>query len=332
MAGDLPRVKRHTKNLEAYNLYLKGRYFFAKFTAESSSKSRECFEQAIALDPDYALAWSGLADLYQVLGNIGLIPPKEAYAQCRQAVTKALELDERLPEARGEMGVLRAEEFDWKEAEREFKLALEIGSTSWDVLTKYSLYFLLPLGRLEEALDVSRKALELDPFAPITHRNLAAAYLIAGEYRQAIDQLKHALLLDPHYWSAHSFLGSAYTRIEKYDEAIKASETAAQLTGRHPYALGYLGYAYAISGRANQAYGILEELEELDRKSYVMPSAFARIYLGLGQIDKYFDWLEKAVNEFDAVNFLIAHNVPTLDPLRSHPRYKALLRKMNLEP
>jgi eukaryotic-like serine/threonine-protein kinase len=331
LSGDRPLVKHHTENVEAHNLYLKGRYYFIKFTAESSVKSKGYYEQAIALDPNYALAWSGLADLYQIMGNVGFMPPKSAYEQCKQAANRALELDATLPEAHAMIGVLRTEEFDWKGAESKFLEALEIDPKSWDVLTMYSIYFLLPLRRFDEAIAASRKAMELDPLSPLTHTNLGIIYLMAGQLDRAVEQHRHALLLDPHYWMANLRLGWTYISMGKFEEAIQALETAAQLVVQGAYALGLLGLAYARAGRIYEAQKLLKELAEQEKKTYVLPSAFARIYLGLGEIDKGFDWLEKAVQERDVLiyTYLITS---IFDPLRSHPRYHALLRTMNLEP
>ena len=283
------------------------------------------------MDPNYALAWSGLADLYQIMGNVGFMPPKSAYAQCKQSALRALELDETLPEAHAMTGVLQTEEFDWKGAERKFLEALEIDPKSWDVLTMYSIYFLLPLRRFDEAIAVSRKALELDPLSPLTHTNLGIIYLMAGQLDRAVEQQHHALLLDPHYWMANLRLGWTYLSMGKYEDAIQALETAAQLVVQGAYALGLLGLAYARAGRIYEAQKLLKDLEEQGKRTYVLPSAIARIYLGLGEIDKGFDWLEKAIHERDVL--IYTYQIASIfDPLRSHPRYQALLRKMNLEP
>jgi tetratricopeptide (TPR) repeat protein len=311
---------------------LKGRYQFIKFTAESAAKSKEHYEQALAIDPNYALAWSGLADLYQVMGNNGFMPTKPAYKLCKQAAIRALEIDEMLPDAHAMMGILCVGEFDWKRAEREFHRALELDPKSWDVQTTYSIYFLLPLGRLDEAIAASLKAMEQDPLSPLMHSNLGTIYHMARQSDRAIEQYQTALVLDPNHWLTHWRLGSAYIDLGKFEEAIKILEKFDHFQERSSYtnALGLLGYAYARASRIGDAKKLLSELEELATRSYVMPTAFARIYLGLGNIDRAFDYIDKAADGIDAL-IISLPVAPVFDPLRSHPRYKALLCKMNLE-
>ncbi len=330
LSGDHRPVKRHPQNVEAYNLYLKGRYHFTRFTPESAAKGIECHKQAIAADPNYALPWIGLAAIYQIMGNLGFMPTLTAHSRCREVVMKALELDETLPEAHSMMGVLRAWEYDWEGAEREFRRALENGSTSWEVMTTYSMYFLLPLRRYDEAVAVSRKALEIDPLSPLTHSNLGATYALAGQNDRAVEQIQHALLLDPQYWMAFLRLGWTHLCAGRFEEAIPVIETAAELSGRIPYVLGSLGYAYARVGRFREAQEILKQLEQQSIASYVLPGALARIYVGLGETDKGIDWLEKAIEERDSMLYVYFLS-PLFDSLRSHPRYHALLRKMNME-
>jgi serine/threonine protein kinase/Flp pilus assembly protein TadD len=330
LSGDRPLVKRYTQNVEAYNLYLKGRYHFIKFTPESAAKGIECHQQAIAMDPKYALPWTGLAAIYQIMGNVGFMPPKSAYSRCHEAAVRALELDETLAEAHSMIGVLRVGEYDWQGAEREFRRALELDPMSWDVLTTYSIYFLLALRRYDEAIAVSRKALEIDPLSPLTHTNLGSIYAMVGQWDRAVEQHRHALLLDPQYWMAYLRLGLTYLYMGKLEETIQALETAAQLAGRIPYVLGTLGFAYARAGRLLEAQDLLKELEELSGRAYVPPGAFARIHIGLGEFEKGIDWLDKAVDERDSL--IYTYFGPMFDSLRPHPRYKALLRKMNLEP
>ncbi len=330
LSGDRPPVKRYTQNLEAYNLYLKGRYHFIKFTAESLAKSKEFYEQAITMDPDYALPWVGLAGVYEIMGGSGFMSPKSAYAQGYQTARRALELDETLPEAHAMIGVLRVGEYDWQGAEREFRRAMEIDPMSEEVLTTYSVYFLLPLQRYNEAIDLTRKALEINPLSPLTHTCLGIVYAMAGQWDRAVDQNRHALLLDPNYWVAYVRLGWTYVFMGELEQAIQAFEAGTQLRGRVSYVGASLGYAYAQTGRLSEAQGLLKEMEEQGSKTYVRPGDIGRIYLGLGETDKAFDWLEKAIDEHDSLTAIYLTG-PTYNPLRSHPRYHALLRKMNLD-
>jgi serine/threonine protein kinase/Tfp pilus assembly protein PilF len=331
LTADQPLVKRYTENVEAYNLYLKARYHSLKFTPDSLVKGKEFCEQAIAVDPNYALAWFGLADFYNILSYFGFMHPKEASAQCRQAVLKALELDEMLPQAHAMMGVLFAEEYDWKSAEREFSRALEIAPASSDVLYLYAYFYLVPMRRLDEAIAVSKKTLERDPLSPLLQYYLGQWHYYARQWDLAFKQFHYALELDPHHWLSHSKLGFTYLLTGKPDEAIRACETAAQLMGRNTYALGMLGFVYAKVGQIEKARKLLDELHELVARTYVTPANISFIYFGMGEIDKCFDWLEKALEE--RVGYINHIDVePLNDPLRSHPRYQALLRKMNLEP
>jgi serine/threonine-protein kinase len=330
LAADRPLVKRHTENVEAYNLYLKARYQLFRFTPEGLAKSKEYYEQAIALDPNYALAWHGLAGFHNLLGLFGQMPPKAANAQADQATRKALQLDDLLAEAHAMMGVLRASEFDWEGAELEFSRALELDPRSQDVLRWYDHYYLGPMKRLDEAVTAFLRAVEMDPLSPWLQSGLGYNYCLKREWDRAIKQCCVALELDPQCW-AYMLLGSCYFHIGKHDDAIRAMETQAQVLGRSSHALGNLGWAYASTGRTAEARKLLEELQERAQKQYTPPWSFAVIYSGLGELDKAFDWFEKAVDEHDPL-MLHFHVHPNYDPLHTHPRYSVLLRKMNLEP
>jgi tetratricopeptide (TPR) repeat protein len=330
LAADRPLVKRHTENVDAYNLYLKARYQLFRFTPDGLAKSKEYYEQAITLDPSYALAWHGLAAFYNVLGLSGHIPPKAANAQADQATRKALQLDDLLAEAHAMTGALRAGEFDWKGAGLEFSRALELDPRSEDVLRWYDHYYLGPMKRLDEAVTAFLGALERDPLSPFLQSGLGYNYCLKREWNRAIEQCRNALELDPQCW-ASVLLGSCYFHIGKHDEAIRAMETQAQVMGRSSFALGSLGWAYASTGRTGEALNVLEELQGRAQEQYTAPWSFAVIHSGLGEIDKAFDWFEKAVDEHDPL-MLHFHVHPNYDPLRTHSRYAPLLRKMNLEP
>jgi len=330
LAADRPLVKRHTENVEAYNLYLKARYQLFRFTPEGLAKSKEYYEQAIALDPNYALAWHGLAAFYLVLGLFGAMPPKAANAQAGQANRKALQLDDLLAEAHAMMGALRAGEFDWKGAELEFNRALELDPKSEDVLRWYDHYYLGPMKRVDEAVTAFLGALEMDPLSPFLQSGLGYNYCLKREWNRAIEQCRNAIELDPQCW-AFILLGSCCFHIGKHDDAIQAMETQARVMGRSSFALANLGWAYASTGRTAEALKLLEELQARAQERYTAPWSFAVIYQGLGEMDKAFDWFEKAVDEHDPL-MLHFHVHPNYDPAHTHPRYQALLRKMNLEP
>ena len=329
LAADRPLVRRHTENLEAYNLYLKARYHLYRLTPEGLAKSKQYYEQAIALDPTYALAWQGLDGFYNLLGTAGIMPPKAANAQAEQATRKALQVDDQLAEAHAMMGVLRASEFDWKGAELEFSRAMNLHPESEDVLIWYDFHYLDPMRRVDEAVEAFLRAAERDPLSPILQSRLGYNYLLKREWDRAIEHCRNALELDPQSW-AHMLLGACSFHMGKHDDAVRAMETLALVTGRSAFALGGLGWVYALTGQTGEALKLLEELRECAQKQYVPSWSFAAIYLGLGEMDKAFDWFEKAAEEREPL-MLHFHVHPNYDPLHAHPRYKALLRKMNLE-
>jgi adenylate cyclase len=259
------------------------------------------------------------------------MPPKLAYSQGSQALQKALDLDDMLPEAHALVGSLRAIEYDWKGADREFRRAMELNPQSVDIVESYDYFYLVPMGRLDEAIAGMRKALERDPLSPLLQFRLGLWYLYARQNDRAMEQFRNALDLDPNYYAAHAAIGKLQANSGKPDEAIRSAETIVKLTARSPFALGFLGSLYAGAGRVSEARKLLRELHELDPKTYVPPSSFASIHYGLGEIDKAFDWIEKAVDERDAWVLHLGVD-PSLIPLRSHPRFKAVLRKMNLQP
>jgi TolB-like protein/Tfp pilus assembly protein PilF/predicted Ser/Thr protein kinase len=335
-AGGRPLVKRHTKNVEAYNLYLKGWYHLSKFTAVSIAKSKEYFEQAIEMDPDYTLAWHGVAMYHWYLGYMGFMPPKEANVQCRQAAMKALQLDETLAEAHSLMAMLLASEFDWERSEAEFRRALQLDPESTSVLTNYGKFYLVPMRRFDEAIELSRRALELDPLSPPLQWELGHRYLFMGQLNRAIDHYRNALELDPQYYLAMLFIGLIDVWAGRVKEGIQACELAVDLGGRsYAHSIALLAVAYAMAGRIDDAKRTLGQFHDLARNGYISPTHYAYIYLGLGEIDKSLDWIEKAVEAHDSFifHFVVGQVQHFLnDPLRSHSRYHALLRKMNLEP
>jgi eukaryotic-like serine/threonine-protein kinase len=327
-----PLVKRHTENVEAYNLYLKGHFYLLKSDLGSSPTAKKYLALAIGEDANLALAWAGLANYYHQLGFLGGMQPKAANAQCRQAALKALELDEKLSYAHGMMGALLAIVFDWKGAEREFVRALELDPEAVDVRFHYDFFYLVPMRRLDEAIDVSRRTMELDPLSPFWHYQLGLRYYYVRRWDRTIEQGHNVIELDPQSYLAHQLIGAAYIQTREFTRAIQSFETMAHIAGRqNPLVLAYLGYAYARAGLIREAQRLLDELQEHAQKAFVPAGWFAWIYLGLGEIDKCFDWLNKAVDEGDGF-ILHLHVDPVFDPVRSHPRYHALLRKMNLEP
>ena len=322
-------TKRYTENVEAYQAYLRGRYFWDKRTEDGMKKAISYFEQAIALDPDYALALSGLADAYFLLGAYRALPPNECFPQSRRAAERALELDDTLAEAQCTLAYVKAcYDWDWQAAERGFKRALAINPNYAIGHIWYSDY-LSAVGRFEEALAEVRRALELDPLSLINNLNLALPHYFARQYDRAIEQLLKALELDPYSALGHWSLGQAYRQSGRYEEAIGELRKAIQLSGQSPLALAALGHTYAVSGRMKEALKIIAELQALARQRYVSPYEIATVFAGLGEQDRAFDWLDCACRERAGRLFFLRVD-PYWDGLRLDPRFAALLQCIGL--
>jgi serine/threonine protein kinase/tetratricopeptide (TPR) repeat protein len=322
-------TKSYTANPEAYEDYLQGRFWWNKqwATQEGMNKCIEYFQQAIAKDPTYALAYSGLADSYSLLANYG--PPKESFSNAKQAALKALALDGQLSEAHASLGTIAyLYDWDWATAERELKQAIELNPNSSYSHNQYGAY-LSATGRLEEGLEERKRALQLDPLSLAANADLTAAFNDARRYDEAIEQGRHTVALDSNFPAGHLRLGQAYVGKKQYDLGIAEFKKFATLSGAPSLAL--LGIAYAAAGRRADALKALDQLIELSKTRYVSAFSFARIYAGLGQKDKTFEWLEKSYEERSLL-LVFVRVFPDLDPLRSDPRFADLLRRMNLQP
>jgi eukaryotic-like serine/threonine-protein kinase len=319
--------KEPTSDLQAYQLYLQGRHCFIRFTSEGMRRGIEYFEQAIARDPGYALAYTGVALAYSVLGEGGALTPGEAYARAKEAVAKALELDNELGEAHGTLAYLKfVGDYDWTGAEQEFKRALELNPSGADTYDYYG-RMLSALERYDEAIAAWQRARELDPLAhPL---DVASALLRAGRYDEAVRAASLGIELDPDYATGHATLGWAYVKKGMSDEGLAELEKAATLSPGNTLWLAQLGQAYAVVGKAGQAREVLRQLEELARQRYVSPYHLAYVYTGLGEHDTALDWLERAYEERAGAMYGVKGSF-LFTALRSHPRFTALLKKMNL--
>ena len=320
-------AKNPTENPEAHRLYLLGRYHFAKATATSWIDARQYFEQAIQLDPAYALAYCGLADSYCdiVVENVR---PKEAWAQGRKAAEKALELDPDLPDAHLSLGSALANAFDWRGGETEIKRALELNPNLALGYEEHA-WILSCLGRFDEAIASQNKAIELDPLSPFMNWHLCGWLYLARRYDETIAQAKRTLELDPTLGVAHSFLGWCFLWKADSAGAIAEFQRAKALDPQPEYDAN-LGYAYAISGDRVKAGQILHELEDAVKRRYVGPGTFMTIYLGLGEKERALNWLEKCYDEQDmACWFLKVDRI--YDTVRNEPRFQAILKKAGLE-
>jgi eukaryotic-like serine/threonine-protein kinase len=322
-------MKSYTANPEAYQDYLQGRFWWNKETEDSLNKAVSYFQRAIAKDPNYALAYSGLADCYYALAGLDFVAPKEAYPKAEAAALKAVEIDESLAEAHASLGFIKAD-YDWDRsgAEREFQRAIELNPSSPLAHHGYS-FALAMTGRFDEAVAEGKRTLELDPLSIPANRQLGYTFYFARQYDQAIEQLRRTLELDPNFIPALTSLGSAYLQKSMYREGIAEFEKALAISPGNTQALWRLGYAYAVTGRRAEAQKVLDELS---KKKYVPAFTMAIIYTGLGQKDQAFQWLEKSYEEHDSGPFSFVKVYPIFDPLRSDPRFADLLRRMNLQP
>jgi TolB-like protein/Tfp pilus assembly protein PilF len=326
-------VKHSTENLEAYNLYLLGRYFYYKTTEEDMNKAIRYFEQAIAKDPGYALAYAGQATCYSVLCTTGYLAPKESYPKAKEAVVKALELDEELGEAHASLGYLKFFlDWDFAGAERDFKRAVKLSPGNVDVYILYSIYLTF-LGRFDEAIAGFKRAVELDPASPVIYTYLGGfGYQMAGRYDESIDQIKKGLDMDPSIFFGQLFLASVYALKGRYGEAISQADKvlSAWPTLEDVQVLSFLGWVNAVSGRQEKARNFLNRMLDLRARRYVDAYLIGAVYAGLGEKDKAFEWLTKAYEEH-AGQLACIRVDPWIKNLRSDPRYTELLKKVGFE-
>ncbi len=324
-------AKQHTRNAEAYQLYLKGRFFWNKWTPDGMRSAIRLYESAIELDPSYARAWGGIADAFGVLGNIKAVPPAEAFPRAKSAALRALELDPNLAEAHASLGfVRRFFDWEWSSAEREFRDAVRL-SPGYATGHRWYGQLLSGMGRHEEAIAEGRRALELDPLSVSIHTAVGDVLFYARRYDDAIDMYRKALELDPDFLAGHSDLARALEHSGRVDEAIRSYEKAVALAGdtvADP-SIG-LANACAVAGRRREALDVLEELKRRRDRQYVSPWGLASIYARLGETGFALEWLERAYDERDpTLVWLKVH--PRFDALRAQPRFIEVLRKMGLD-
>jgi TolB-like protein/DNA-binding winged helix-turn-helix (wHTH) protein/Flp pilus assembly protein TadD len=325
-------VRSYTPSAEAYQDYLRGRYFWQK-TGLGLNKGAEYFQQAIAKNPRYALAYDGLADSYILLSVFGFSSPKEAYPKAKEAALKALEIDGTLAEAHTSLARIKAEyDWDWSGAEREFQRAIEL-NPSYATAYQWHGSVLSTMGRPEEAIANYKRALELDPLSPIINAALGQAFCYTRQYDHAIEQQQKTLELDPNLSLARVVLAYAYLQKSMNKEAIAELEKHVVISQGRAWGLAELGYGYAVVGRRSEARNMLDKLNEISRQKFVPADAVAQIYTGLGEKGKAFEWLEKGYERHSLGLGGVDLKVdPVWDPLRSDTRFADLLRRMNLQP
>jgi DNA-binding winged helix-turn-helix (wHTH) protein/TolB-like protein/Flp pilus assembly protein TadD len=321
-------AKHYTENNEAYQLYVKGRFHWNKTTEEGARKSIEYFQQALAKDPNYALAYFGLSDAYQILGQLG-VRPNEVYPKALVYAEKALAVDPTLPEAHFTRGAYELwYGWNWTVAEQELKRAFEPNT---NVGGSHDLYgqLLAGKGRFDEAIAENKRALEFYPLFALTNSNLGLVYYYARQYDQAIEQCRKTLELDPNFFFTTLYIGWAYGQQGKYQEAIAELTKARNLPGGFAPASSELGYVYAVSGRREEAQEMLKELQKRASREFIDPYYIAIIYVGLGEQEQALAWLNKACEERSF--WLLWLNVePKFDRLRSDPRFGDLRQRVGI--
>jgi len=318
--------KQPTENIEAYNLYLRGLYFWNKYSKEWVLKAIEVFQQAIALDSHYALAYAGLADAYFRLSNVHFAP-REFLPKAKAAALKAVEIDENLAEAHSSLGLVKVYyDHDWSGAETEFRTALKLNPDLVSAHQRYGSYLTF-MGRFEESIRHYEAALERDPFSLQINMNLATTYYLRGEYERSVAHLTKTSELEPDYMPVHFVLGCVYIQRGRLEEAIKEFQFIYKLDEEAYLALGFMGYAHALLGQRAEAETLLNILLDTSRRKYVSPYSMLVIRLALGPQERVFELLEQLYEERN--DWLVWLKVsPELKSLRNDPRFKNLLKRI----
>ncbi len=331
LTGDETGIaKKYTNNNEAYQLYLKGRYHFARRTKEDVNKAIESYEQAIKLDPDFAIAYARIAEAYNQMSNYPYASPKEAFPKAKAAAEKAIALDPTLSEARTAMGnTLTSYDWNWIAAEESFKRALELDPNSATTHYRYATEYLVSVGRTKEAVSEVERALEIEPLDSNMVANLSRVYLYDGQRERAIEQARRAYEADPNFVIARLIYGLTLNATGGYAEAISLSEKELRINPNNQHMLLVAGFAYGRSGRKAEAEAVIERFRQISKTEYIIPSFVAAVHGAMGEKDKAFAELEKSIELRDSW-FKWGKVEPLFDPLRDDPRYKNLLKRMNL--
>jgi eukaryotic-like serine/threonine-protein kinase len=331
LAKDISPIKRHTSSPEAYSLYLRGRHYQETKTPEGYCKAKECFEQALAADPKYALALLGLAEYHWQNAFYGFHYPREALARAKEAAIRALEIDDALPEGHAQLGtMLGVADSDWRAAGLAFRRALVLDANSPYVLFRYANFYLWPQGRAEEAINMIEQALSIDPLWVLANWVLAYYIYASRQYDRAIGHLLSVIDMAPTYYLAHCVLGLAYAQKGMQHEAVGALERACELCPGKPFTIGMLAYGLGKAGRSNEARKLIDKLHEAEQYSYVPAKSFMFAWAGLNDPQNVLACAERSLDDRDPMTIMNLLQEPILDFVRSDPRYSALLRKINL--
>jgi len=329
--GPSSGARRPNENLAAHNLYLQGRYHLNQRTEEGLRKAVDFFEKALVEDGQYALAHSGLADAYSLLGHYGVLGPAEVWTKAAASAAQAVMLDDHSAEAHTSLAHVRStQDWDWVGAEREFQRAIAANPRYATGHHWYAMSCLAPLGRLDEARDEVMIAQSLDPVSSIVARDLAVIHFYRRDFEMGLEQCDHTIELNPHFAPAYWILGVIQEQRKDFDESAAAFQRALHLSPQTPRMHGALGRTFALSGKRKQALDMLHKLEAYARERYVSPLEFAWIHFALGDHDLGFTWLAKAGDDrlFDIISIKVD---PRFDPLRDDRRFVALARQLHVE-
>ncbi|HSO74093.1 MAG TPA: protein kinase [Blastocatellia bacterium] len=323
-------TRRYTENTEAYQHYLKGRFHWNKRTEEAMKRGIEYFQQAIEIDPGYALAYAGLADSFNLLASYSMLASSDAFPRAKAAATRALELDEGLAEAHTSMAFVKfGYDWDWKEAERGFNRAIEL-NPNYPMAHQWNAVTLVALGRFEESFTHAKRAQELDPLSLPISTLVGWLRHLARDYDGAIAQYKSTIELDAGFALAHRRLGQTYEQTQMYAEALDAFQKAEELAGEDVELMSARGHLYGVLGESEKAEAALEKLKATSKRKYVPAYLVARAYAGMGKTDLVFEWLEKAYEE--RYGYLAYLNIePLFDSLRTDPRFIDLVHRVGLD-
>jgi adenylate cyclase len=322
--------QKPTENLEAYNLYLRGRYFWNKRTPDGIKQAIEQFQQSVERDPSFALGYAGLADSYIALTFYNFAAPHDTMPKARESALKAVALDNTAAEPHASLGnILVNYDWNWSAAEKAFKRSIELKPDYATAHEWYAIHYLIGTGRLEEAIQEMKKALELEPASLIMNTFMGATLYYAGRYDEAIDQCRRTIEMDPNFAVAHWHLGLAYEQQQNFDAAIEEFKKATSLSGGSPLMKAALGRAYAESQKKLEAEKILGELNELSKQEYVSSYEIATICVALGDNEQGFQLLEKAYAEH-SFHLVRLKRSPHFKPIRSDPRFQDLVHRVGL--
>jgi TolB-like protein/Tfp pilus assembly protein PilF len=323
-------ASKPTDNLEAYNLYLLGRFHWNKRSEEGFRQAVDYFEQAIGEDPAYALAYTGLADSYTLLSGYDAVSPIEVMPDAKASALRAIEIDSTLAEAHTSLAQIRLNyDWDWLGAKTAINRALEL-NPGYATAHHWHAFYLMTISEYDSALAAMRRAQKLDPLSLIITAEVGWPLFFARRYDEAIGEYRKAIAMDSNFAPAHAWLGLVYVEKGMFEEAIAELQTAVTLSGRYPRWVSDLAFAFAAWGKQDEALALLHELHERDAEGYISPALYSWVYAELGDMDQAFEWLDKAYEERSHWMAALRYD-PRFDSLRSDPRFTALLKELALE-